>query len=110
VSERYDAAALRQALFSIRKAAHFARETVDSEGKWESLCESIIRTVDSVTPNNAPGADILNAILTLQVAWDQFGSCVDEFEPEDMSACSEYRGLLDDAILQVLKVRWSSEP
>ncbi len=103
--QRYDAAALRQALVSIRKHVHFANETIDSEGKWQELCLSVMRIVDGVTPNNAPGADILNAIMVLQMAWDQLGSCVDEFEPDDMSACGEYKSLLDDAILRVLEVR-----
>ena len=89
---------------SIRKSVHFAYKTVDSEDKWELLCMSIIAIVDDVTPNHAPGADILSAITRLQVAWDRLGSCVDEFEPDDMSACSEYRSLLDDAILRILEV------
>ncbi len=71
--EQYNAAALRQALVSIRKHVH------------------------------APGAKILTAIMRLEGAWDQLGTCADEFEPEDMTACAEYRGLLDDAILGVLE-------
>lgn len=102
-ADQYDAAALRQALVGIRKATHFAYRTVDSEGKWELLCMSIIAMVDAVTPNNAPGADLLRAISAMQVAWDRLGACVDEFAPDHLDACSEYHDLLDDAILSVLE-------
>lgn len=105
--EQFNAAALRQALISIRKAVHFAYRTVDSEGKWDLLCMSIIAIIDDVTPNNAPGADILTAIMKLQGAWDRLGTCVGEFEPDDMTACGEYRDLLDDAIIGVLELAHS---
>lgn len=42
------------------------------------------------------------ALAGLQAAWDSLGRCVDEFEPSDMSACSERRDALDTAILATL--------
>ncbi len=104
---QFDAAALRQTLISIRKAVHFAHDTIDRPGKWDLLCRSIMRDIDAVTPNHAPGANILTAIGKMQIAWDQLGNCVDEFEPEYMDACSEYRDSLDDAILGVLELAHS---
>jgi hypothetical protein len=198
-----EAAMLRQALMSIRKDVHFAHRTVDSDGKWDTLCNEVMSQIDNVTPNGTPGAEMLRdyrhareiirdlenkmapanehaaklerqlaeltqlvgaetpiaaltlaqswqaerahmqerirelegdditrlssiiesmyakigrslpletlsklllAVEGLRQAWNSLGRCVDEFEPEDMTACSEHRGFLDDAILAVLAV------
>jgi hypothetical protein len=41
------------------------------------------------------------ALAGLQAAWDGLSRCVDEFTPDDASACGEYRDALDTAILAV---------
>jgi DNA repair exonuclease SbcCD ATPase subunit len=66
-----EAAALRQALFSIRKDVHFAHTTVNSPGKWDVLCEEIKRQVDAVTPNGAAGARVLSELARLRAALEQ---------------------------------------
>lgn len=49
-----------------------------------------------------PGVLLVSAIKQLQHAWDKLSDCSNEFEPEDMTACAEYRDQLDTAILAVL--------
>ena len=45
----------------------------------------------------------------LKAAWDRLCACVDEFEPDDMGACTELRDALDDAILKVVGVLTDAE-
>jgi hypothetical protein len=45
---------------------------------------------------------LVEAARRLEGAWEALCDCVAEFEPDDMQACGEYRGALDDAILAVL--------
>lgn len=45
---------------------------------------------------------LTQALVGLQAAWDALERCTDEFEPQDMSACTEYRDMIDNAILNVL--------
>ena len=49
------------------------------------------------------GMMLMKAVAQLQHAWDELGDCCNEFEPENMTACAEYRDALDTAILAVLK-------
>jgi hypothetical protein len=36
--------------------------------------------------------------------WDMLARCSDEFEPDDMAACGEYRDNLDEAIIGLMKM------
>jgi hypothetical protein len=85
-----DAQALRTAVLAyVTSATYEERERLRAE-------LYVLATVEH------PGAMLTTAIKRLQHAWDALGRCSDEFEPADMSACGEYRDLLDTAILAVL--------
>lgn len=43
------------------------------------------------------------ALRYLAMAWDNLCECVDEFEPEDMTACAAHRDALDSAILRAIR-------
>lgn len=47
--------------------------------------------------------DLESTLRYLAMAWDNLCECVDEFEPNDMQACSEHRDALDRAILRAIK-------
>lgn len=42
------------------------------------------------------------AVGHVRGCWDALCRCVDEFEPEDMTACGEYRDFLDSAIVATI--------
>lgn len=63
-----EAAALRRALQDIRKEAHFALSVAPSQEVTDAAWEAIKRTIDSVTPNNTPGAQMLRVVRAAERA------------------------------------------
>lgn len=45
--------------------------------------------------------DLIAAAEIVSHQFQRLCDCVDEFEPEDMAACSEHRDALDDALFQL---------
>jgi len=54
--------ALRGAVVSVRKAAHYASKVLWTEQLSDETMDEIQRLIDDVTPNNTPGAKLLAAI------------------------------------------------
>jgi predicted nuclease with TOPRIM domain len=63
--------------------------------------------VAALTAENAALRDRVAALegnaRRLKAAWERLCQCTDEFEPNDMTACSEATDELDNAILEVIK-------
>lgn len=61
---------------------------------------------------NDPGyvVELERRAIAVTRSWDMLARCSDEFEPDDMAACGEYRDYLDTAILGLMKwvdrARW----
>jgi hypothetical protein len=60
---------------------------------------------DIVSTLDQAGANLISSVDELKRTWEALCDCVNEFEPEDMAACSGRRDDMDAAILGVLKAR-----
>jgi hypothetical protein len=93
---------LERAVDEMRERLKQADEA-DDVSRLSALVESMYANIGRALPLETLNR-LFVAVEGLRGAWNQLGRCVDEFEPEDMTACAEYRGFLDDAILAVLAV------
>lgn len=100
--------ALRLQVERLKDALKIARHWMHIEadlGEFESF-EFNRAQVDATLFDPDAGAALLAAADLLKRRWDQLTDCVNEFEPDDMGACSERRDALDEAILGVIKARY----